>query len=105
MPRVIGANGKLTPTQRAIKEKALAELRRTGPATAERLVEMARNPRSAMHGFFDWDNRIAGEKMREKQAADIIAWCQRDQELAAYRRTIASVMGKKRHAARRGVAG
>jgi len=37
------------------------------------VVEAARDPKSAMHAAFDWDNETAGEKWRLRQAAYLVA--------------------------------
>ena len=40
--------------------------------TKHQVVEKARDEHSAMHGLFEWDNEIAGEKWREEQASHIM---------------------------------
>lgn len=37
--------------------------------TPQEIVEIARNPESAIHSYFVWDDSIAAEKFREEQAA------------------------------------
>tara|TARA_R110002020_G_scaffold334121_1_gene549507 strand:+ start:95 stop:565 length:471 start_codon:yes stop_codon:yes gene_type:complete len=44
----------------------------TGELTAKGVVERARNPKSALHSKFEWDDSIAGEKYREAQAYRLI---------------------------------
>ncbi len=45
---------------------------RNGKVTPELLVREAKNPRSAVHKYFEWDNNKAAEKYRLRQAMDMI---------------------------------
>lgn len=54
-------------------EKVGKELEKlNGDVTASAVVELAKNKKSEMHDYFEWDNEIAGQKYREKQARDLI---------------------------------
>lgn len=54
-------------------EKVGKELEKlNGDVTASNVVELAKNKKSEMHNYFEWDNEIAGQKYREKQARDLI---------------------------------
>lgn len=44
-----------------------------GEITRAAVVEAARPKKSVMHGLFEWDDKIAGEKWREQQAGCIIS--------------------------------
>ncbi|MAS97330.1 MAG: hypothetical protein CMF29_00135 [Kiritimatiellaceae bacterium] len=44
----------------------------TGELTAKGVVNKARNPKSALHSCFEWDDSVAGEKFREAQAYRLI---------------------------------
>ena len=44
----------------------------TGELTAKAVVAKARNPKSAMHSKFEWDDSVASEKYREAQAYRLI---------------------------------
>lgn len=46
---------------------------RDGAVTQESLVDSARSEGSAIHGLFEWDDRIAGEKWRLNQARVILS--------------------------------
>lgn len=43
-----------------------------GSLTCESLVDSARSKSSAIHGLFEWNNKIAGEKWRLQQAKTIL---------------------------------
>ena len=78
-----------------------------GKLPAQAVVDFARNPGSALHGRFDWDDSVAGEKWRLQQARVLIAtitfeptkdivtraWCSlpsdRSGDTPAYRPTVA----------------
>lgn len=54
-------------------EKVGKELEKLGgDVTASAVVELAKSKKSEMHDYFEWDNEIAGQKYREKQARDLI---------------------------------
>jgi hypothetical protein len=40
--------------------------------TTELLLTEARNPKHALHRYFEWDNDVAGEKYRQHQALQMI---------------------------------
>jgi len=44
----------------------------TGELTARGVVDRARDPQSALHSKFEWDDSVAGEKYREAQAYRLI---------------------------------
>lgn len=46
--------------------------RENGSVTCERLVDSARSKTSAIHGLFEWNDKIAGEKWRIQQAKTIL---------------------------------
>lgn len=43
-----------------------------GELTAKAVVDEARDPDSALHSRFEWDDSIAGERFREIQAGELI---------------------------------
>ncbi len=45
---------------------------RTGELTAKGVVAKARDPKSALHSQFEWDDSVASEKYREAQAYRLI---------------------------------
>lgn len=45
---------------------------RAGTLTPESVIEAARNDKSALHGYFDWDDTIAAHKWRIEQARTLI---------------------------------
>lgn len=49
-------------------EQAHNEIARLEKATPHNIVELARDEKSILHNYFEWDNEIAGEKYREEQA-------------------------------------
>ena len=52
----------------------IEELHQTfGYVTPEVLVEAARDPESAMHAYFDWDDDIAAKKWRKQQSRYILS--------------------------------
>ncbi len=44
------------------------QLEESGELTPQRVVDAARSEDSPIHGMFEWDDAIAGEKYRETQA-------------------------------------
>ena len=46
--------------------------KRDGEITRSAIVEAARPKDSLMHGLFEWNDKIAGEKWREQQAGTIL---------------------------------
>ena len=50
----------------------LAAIAGAGRLTPDAVVETARNPASAMHGMFDWDDAVAAAKWRIEQARAVI---------------------------------
>lgn len=53
-------------------EVAVAELEKLPEVTAHNVVEAARAEDAPLHREFEWDDSIAGEHWREKQARDLI---------------------------------
>jgi hypothetical protein len=58
------------------RRKAIKELERLeavhGRLVPKNIVEAARNPRSVLHGFFEWDDTVAAEKYRVVQATVLV---------------------------------
>jgi hypothetical protein len=58
------------------RRKAIKELERLeqvhGRLVPKDIVEAARNPRSPLHGFFEWDDTVAAEKYRIVQATVLV---------------------------------
>lgn len=52
--------------------KELKKLERKGEITSQRVVNAARNESHPLHGCFEWDDTVAGEKWRNEQARRII---------------------------------
>ena len=50
----------------------LAFIAAGGDLTPSAVVDAARNPASAMHSLFDWDDAVAAEKWRLEQARSVI---------------------------------
>jgi hypothetical protein len=57
-------------TKKVIDE--IVKIEKENELTAENLLEAAKNTNNPLHGFFDWDNSIAGTKWRLQQARIII---------------------------------
>lgn len=60
-------------TERATAAERRAELDRLvakhgGTVTPEQVVRFAKNPKTALHSYFEWDDKVAGEKYRLEQA-------------------------------------
>lgn len=53
-------------------EKALAEIAASGELIPDRVVEAARDPASALHAYFTWDNDEAAKRWRAEQARALI---------------------------------
>lgn len=51
---------------------ALEALRRTGPLTASRVVDAARDPLNPLHAAFEWDDAVAADLYRAEQARRLI---------------------------------
>lgn len=56
-------------------ELAAIQEQHEGVLKAEDVVAFARNPESALHGCFDWDDNEAAEKWRLSQARAVIRLC------------------------------
>lgn len=59
--------------ERATAAERRAELDRLvkkhgGTVTAQQVVRFAKNPRTALHTYFEWDDQVAGERYRLDQA-------------------------------------
>lgn len=69
------AKAKVTREKKAvIVEREIEKIitKNDGIISPQMLVEEARNPKSTLHAFFDWDDTIAAQKWREKQAYDML---------------------------------
>ena len=59
-----------------ITKKAADEVRALedshGRVTADRVIAAARNPKSALHRYFEWDDKLAAVKFRIEQARELI---------------------------------
>jgi hypothetical protein len=67
----------LTPMDSGIAPDAIAEIRSIyvatgGAALAPSVVDQARDPHSALHGYFEWDDTLAAEAHRLSQAENLI---------------------------------
>lgn len=58
--------------KKAIKELEQIRKKSGGKLMASSVVDFARNPTSALHEYFEWDNTRAAELYRLKQAHDLI---------------------------------
>ena len=56
----------------SLREQLAAIRAEYGKLTASTVVDAARPKSHPLHSRFEWDNRIAGEKYREVQAAELI---------------------------------
>lgn len=63
---------RATVEQRGKIHSELSALNEAKQLTPARVVEAARNPKSAMHSHFDWDDASAAQKYREDQARTLI---------------------------------
>lgn len=52
--------------------EALCKLDKSGLLRPDAVVRAARNPKSALHEYFEWDDSIAAEKWRLEQARQLI---------------------------------
>ena len=55
-----------------LREQLIALHQKHGKLTPRLVVAAARPKNSALHSRFEWDDKVAGEKYRESQAADLI---------------------------------
>jgi len=62
--------GGVTPARHA--EMARLFEQKGGALEAKDVVEFARDPATAMHSYFEWDDGVAGERYREIQARAFI---------------------------------
>lgn len=60
------------PIFKADANDAWNEIRTLNEITPEGVVNLARNPGSCIHGDFEWDDAVAGEKYRIVQAQKMI---------------------------------
>ena len=65
-----------TETRTSIRKEAVAELLRlptkAGVLEPAAVVDYARDPDTALHAYFDWEDSVAAEKWRIEQARRII---------------------------------
>ena len=61
--------------KQAIKEELLSLSRKNGHVTPEEVVAFARNPKTALHSQFVWNDGEAAEKYRLLQAQKVIRIC------------------------------
>ena len=57
---------------RADIKKELQALQREGLINPRRIVDFARNPKTAMHSHFTWDDGVAAEKWRLEEARTLV---------------------------------
>lgn len=60
------------PKYKATAQEAYDEISTLEEITPKNVVDLARNVNSKIHDDFEWDNEIAGEKWRIKQAREMI---------------------------------
>ena len=53
-------------------EKVLARMEAAGDLTPDAVVKSAKDPRSPLHGAFEWNDKVAGHKYRLQQARALI---------------------------------
>lgn len=69
---------RVTPGSRLRKADAtmlgqtFEQLKQTGPLTAERVLQEASKPGSALHRFFEWDDQKAAHQYRLTQARQLL---------------------------------
>lgn len=65
---------KIKGLYKADVNDVLAELNNVSPdeITPKQVVDIAKSEDSVMHGFFEWDDSIAGQKYRENQASKML---------------------------------
>lgn len=64
--------GRMTKKKLAQIRSEIAALEHGGRLTPRAVVDAARDPKSALHDQFEWDDTVAAEKWRLDQARDII---------------------------------
>ena len=63
----------LNPKEARVIGRALQAIQQSESViTPKRVVAIARNPRSPLHKYFEWDDSVASEKYREWQARYLI---------------------------------
>jgi len=65
--------GRINPKRIHIYANALKKIERSGPLTAERVVEIASNSIHPLHECFEWDDDKAANAYRLWQARNLIA--------------------------------
>jgi hypothetical protein len=65
----------LTATKKMIYQARLKQLESNGTLTASAVLADARDPRSPLNSWFDWDDSSAAEKYRLAQARRLILHC------------------------------
>lgn len=59
--------------QRSLVDARLREiLKRDGTLAVNAVIEEAKSPKSPLHGYFTWDDKVAGVKWREEEARVLI---------------------------------
>lgn len=65
---------QLSPKESAVVGRELKKIQsKTSVVTPRIVVEQARNSRSPLHQYFEWDDTVAAQKHREWQARSLIA--------------------------------
>jgi hypothetical protein len=63
---------KMTGSAEGAYKEVQQIIKREGGATPAAVLDRARNKRSALHRHFDWDDGIAAEKWRIRQAGKLL---------------------------------
>jgi len=67
------ASGRKSARAQAEIVEVFKEIRATGALTPERVRDHARNPKSPLHKYFEWNDQRASDQYRLWQARDLIA--------------------------------
>lgn len=62
-------------TVNALAQQEVIKLARKGKVTPREVVDYARNPDTALHNLFEWDDSYAAELYRLEQARNVIRCC------------------------------
>jgi len=68
----MGKQFKKGKEKQAIVDREIRKLARKGWVTPKEVVDVARPKNAPLHPFFTWDDALAAERYRQRQARDLI---------------------------------
>jgi len=70
--KYVGDGHRLSTKEAGLVRKTLEQIRRTGPLTRNRVLDHARDQKSPLHRYFNWNDASEAEKRRLEVAGRLI---------------------------------